>query len=148
LRLKVNVGDSLNAANRREGIGGSARSLVLDGRDCTIGHPINADGQWFKGLLDSIGRYLGFNLGKEHAFEFLLSVGGKLVDAHPVGLVGVGVVRLNGLHILFEDAHTIGEFLSGEIQHESVVISPLLEQLGGGLMLGLGSEKEECSDGE
>lgn len=111
--LTLHLGPRLQDAHCAEGPARSARALVLDRRDSSLGGPIDIsiDGHSLNinvGLQVGVGSRVQEFLGK-----FSVAHGAELVESHFVGLSRVTVVFFEKIEILEEDESSESIFLSG-----------------------------------
>lgn len=105
LSLAVDSLVGLNLGVGGEGPARSARSLVLNGGDVTLGNPVDggSGGGLSLGLFDVSGLNVEGEVGGGELFGGQVH---ELVGGHDVGLFGVSVVGLDHLEVLLEDHHS------------------------------------------
>jgi len=92
----------------REGPAWSALSLILNISDFAVIGPVDVsvDGGDFGGVDLFVGS-LGDLEGEVGGFEFSLGEVGELVDSHGVGVLGIGVVLVDGNEVSQEDVLSV-----------------------------------------
>jgi hypothetical protein len=106
--LLLDEDGALEGGSSREGPACSTLSLILNISDSAGNGPVDqsVDGGDFGGVDLFVGS-LGDLEGEVDGFEFSLGEVGELVDSHSVGVLGIGVVLVDGNEVSQEDVLSV-----------------------------------------